>query len=452
VSVHFVGVGGIGMSALARILRARGQSVSGSDVKETALIEELRAEGVAVAIGHDAANIDGARTVVVSSAIERRNPEYAAAMRLGIPILHRGELLAQLLGGRRSIAVCGTHGKTTTTAMVHAVLRLCGTDAGLVLGGIDGLTRTNAHDGSSAWFVTEADESDGSFALLEPEIAIVTNIENDHLTSDDELPQLVRAFGEFLAKLPEEGAAVVGIDNDLAASLLEHDLRPTVMTFGISAPADVRAANVRFEGLRSSFDVLWNDVVVGAVELSVPGVVNVQNALAAIATARHLKIPFPQVAQALRAFRGVRRRFDILAWTPRLVVVDDYAHHPTAVRATIAAAHQYHGGPILAAFQPHRYTRTAFLARHFADALQGADRVYLTPIYAASEPAIPQVSERSIGEPLAALGSDVRYVRDLADLEERLLDEAPPGSLALMLGAGDITDVAARLARRVTAR
>jgi UDP-N-acetylmuramate--alanine ligase len=449
VSVHFVGVGGIGMSALARILRARGESVSGSDVKETALIEELRAEGVAVAIGHDAANIDGAQTVVVSSAIGRRNPEYAAAMRLGIPILHRGELLAQLLAGRRGIAVCGTHGKTTTTAMTHAVLRLCGIDASLVLGGIDVISGTNAHDGSSQWFVTEADESDGSFALLEPEIAIVTNIENDHLTSDDELPQLVRAFGEFLGKLPERGAAVVGVDNELSASLLEHDLRPEVTTFGTGARADVRAAKLRFEGLGSSFDVLWDDDTVGTIELRVPGAVNVQNALAAIATARHLKIPFSEMAKALRAFRGVRRRFDILAWTPRLIVVDDYAHHPTAVRATIAAARQYHGGPILAAFQPHRYTRTAFLARHFADALRGADRVYLTPIYAASEPAIPQVSERSIGEPLAAAGADVRYVPDVADLEELLLGEAPPGALVLMLGAGNITDVAARLAQRV---
>jgi UDP-N-acetylmuramate--alanine ligase len=449
-SVHFVGIGGIGMSALARILHARGQRVSGSDVKETALTEELRAQGIDVAIGHDAANIDGARTVVVSSAIERRNPEYAAALRLGIPILHRGELLAQLLAGRRGIAVCGTHGKTTTTAMTHAVLRLSGIDASLVLGGIDGLTRTNAHDGNSPWFVTEADESDGSFALLEPEIAIVTNIENDHLTSDDELPQLVRAFGEFLAKLPENGAAVVGVDNELSASLLEHDLRPVVATFGTNSRANVRAANVRFEHLGSIFDVFWDDVAVGSVELRVPGAVNVQNALAAIATARHLGIPFSSVAEALAAFRGVRRRFDILASTPRLIVVDDYAHHPTAVRATISAARQYHGGPIVAAFQPHRYTRTAFLARHFADALRGADRVYLTPIYAASEPAIPQVSERSIGEPLRAAGSDVRYVTTVDDLEERLLDEVPTGALVLMLGAGNITDVAARLARRLT--
>jgi UDP-N-acetylmuramate--alanine ligase len=450
-SVHFIGVGGIGMSALARILHARGQPVSGSDLKDSALIEALRGQGIDVTIGHDAANLDGARTVVVSSAIGRRNPEYAAAVRLGIPILHRGELLAQLLTGRRGIAVCGTHGKTTTTAMTHAVLRLSGIDAGLVLGGIDGLSATNAHDGTSEWFVTEADESDGSFALLEPEIAIVTNIENDHLTSDDELPQLVRAFGEFLAKLPEDGAAIVGVDNELSASLLEHDLHPAVTTFGTSARADVRAANVRFEGFGSSFEVLWGNDAAGTVELRVPGTVNVENALAAIATARHLEIPFPSVVEALAAFRGVRRRFDILASTTRMTVVDDYAHHPTAVRATISAARNYHDGPIVAAFQPHRYTRTAFLARHFAEALLGADQIYLTPIYAASEPAIPQVSERSIGEPLRAAGADVRYVAEVDDLDDRLFNETPDGSLVLMLGAGNITEVAARLAQRILA-
>jgi UDP-N-acetylmuramate--alanine ligase len=437
------------MSAIARILHARGDAVSGSDVKETPLIESLRHEGVDVTIGHSAENVRSARTVVVSSAIERRNPEYAAAQRLGIPVLHRGELLAQLLQERRGIAVCGTHGKTTTTAMVHAVLRLSGVDASLALGGIDGLLGTNAHDGSSPWFVTEADESDGSFALLDPEIAIVTNIENDHLTSDEELPQLVRAFGEFLAKLPDGGAAIVGADNALSASLLDHELRAKTISFGIGARADVCAANLRFDGLTSAFDVIAGNVCLGSVELRVPGEINVLNALAAVAVGRHLEVPFARIAEGLRAFRGVRRRFDILASVSRMIVVDDYAHHPTAVRATIRAARQYHRGPVYVAFQPHRYTRTAFLAADFADALRGADRVYLAPVYAASEPAMPGVSERSIGEPLAQTGTEVRYVAGVAELEDRLVDEAPQGCLVLMLGAGNITDVAARLAARV---
>ena len=444
---HFVGIGGIGMSAIARILLARGQCVSGSDVKETALIARLREEGAEVTIGHDAANIERAHTVIVSSAIDRHNPEYLAAQRRNIPLLHRGEMLAELLRNRSGIAICGTHGKTTTTAMIAAVLRAGNVDASLVLGGIDGSLGTNACDGRSPWFVTEADESDGSFALLDPKIAIVTNIENDHLQSDDELPQLVRAFEEFLRKLPEEGCAIVGVDDPLAASLVERERRTRTVTFGFGPRADVRAGNVRAQGLGVSFDAIVDDVCLGTVELNVPGAINVQNALAAIAAAREVEVPFARIAEGLSLFRGVRRRFDILVRTDRMVLVDDYAHHPTAVRATIAAARQYHGGPVIVAFQPHRYSRTAYLARDFADALKGADRVYLAPVYAASEPAIPGVSERSIGEPLAALGTHVTYVTRVDELEERLFEEAPRGALVLMLGAGNITDVAANLAK-----
>ncbi|MGC1381200.1 MAG: UDP-N-acetylmuramate--L-alanine ligase [Candidatus Baltobacteraceae bacterium] len=446
---HFVGVGGIGMSAIARILLARREAVSGSDLDVTPLVEQLRSEGVRVTIGHEARNVSGAHTVIVSSAIDRRNPEYLAAQRNGIPLLHRGEMLARLLEGRRGIAICGTHGKTTTTAMTHAVLRAGGIDAGLVLGGIDCALETNAYDGSSPWFVTEADESDGSFALLEPALAVVTNIENDHLTSDDELPQLVRAFGEFLGKLPDDGVALIGVDNQLSASLTAHELRARVVTFGLDPGARVRAEDLRFEGFGSSFDVVAGDRRLGRVKLGVPGAMNVQNALAAIAVADELGVAFARIAAALHEFRGVRRRFDVLARGDRLTVVDDYAHHPTAVRATIAAARHYHRGQIVVAFQPHRYSRTAFLAREFADALRGADCIYLAPVYAASEPAIPGVSERSIGDALVAAGASVRYVDRVEELEERIFVEAPAGAMVLMLGAGNITEVAARLAARL---
>jgi UDP-N-acetylmuramate--alanine ligase len=448
VNYHLVGIGGIGMSAIARILLARNAEVSGSDMAETGLVQQLREEGVRVAVGHRAENVNGAQMVVVSSAIDRRNPEYAAAVRSGIPVLRRGEMLARLLEGRRGIAVCGTHGKTTTTAMVHGVLRAGGIDAGLVLGGIDLTLQSNAHEGAAPWFVIEADESDGSFALLEPAMAIVTNIENDHLTSDDELPALARAFGEFLGKLPDDGYALIGIDNPLSASLTSHELAATIETFGLDARASLRAENVEYAGLGSAFDVYRCDRNLGRIELCVPGAINVVNALGAIGIAGRLGCAFSSIAAALRSFRGVRRRFDVLAAGDRATVVDDYAHHPTAVRATIAAARGYHPGPLVVAFQPHRYTRTAFLAREFADALRGADRVYLAPVYAASEPAIPGVSERSIGEPLSALGTDLRYVERVEDLEQRLFDESPPGAMLLMLGAGDITDVAARLASR----
>ncbi len=449
-SYHFVGVGGIGMSAIARILRARGESVSGSDVSVSPLVEELRREGVRITIGHHARNVGDADTVVVSSAIDRPNPESLAAARRGIPVLRRGEMLARLLAGRRGIAVCGTHGKTTTTAMTHAVLRHGGIDASLVLGGIDSSLGSNAYNGESPWFVTEADESDGSFALLEPSLAIVTNIENDHLTSDDELPGLARAFAEFLAKLPQDGLAIIGVDNPLSASLTSHELRTPVVTFGLDSSAGLRAANLRFVKRGSKFDVMAGDRTMGCVELRVPGVMNVENALAAIAVGLELELPFSTIAAALRTFQGVRRRFDVLVSNQRATIVDDYAHHPTAVRATIAAAREYHGGKLVVAFQPHRYTRTAFLAREFAAALRGADRIYLAPVYAASEPPIPGVSERSIGVLLAATGADVNYVACVEDLEDRLLEEVPAGAMVLMLGAGNITDVASRLARRLS--
>jgi len=446
---HFVGIGGIGMSAIARILLARGESVSGSDVKETDLIARLRDEGARVGVPHDAANVEGAATLVVSSAIDRQNPELVAARRSGIPVLHRGELLARLVREKRGVAICGTHGKTTTTAMIHAVLRDGGVDASLVLGGIDGAIGTNAHNGTSPWFVTEADESDGSFALLDPSVAVLTNIENDHLASDDDLPHLVNAFAEFLKKLPEDGLAVVGVDNALSASLATVRLRARTVTVGLVPNAEIHAANVRYPELGATFDAIAGNVCLGSVELTVPGAINVQNALAAIAIARELGVPFARIASGLRAFRGVRRRFDILARDPRMTVVDDYAHHPTAVRATIAAARGYHRGPIVVAFQPHRYSRTQHLAKDFADALRGADSVYLAPVYAASEAPIRGISERSVGEPLAAAGGRVGYVAAVEDLETRIYAEAPQGALVLMLGAGNITDVAARLAERV---
>jgi UDP-N-acetylmuramate--alanine ligase len=445
-SYHFVGIGGIGMSAIARILLARGERVFGSDIALSPLVEELRGEGARVTIGHHARNVRDADAVIVSSAIDRRNPEYAAAVQLGIPVLRRGEMLSRLLRERRGIAVCGTHGKTTTTAMTHAVLRRGGIDASLVLGGIDVELGSNAYDGASPWFVTEADESDGSFALLEPAMAIVTNIENDHLTSDDELPGLARAFAEFLAKLPEDGLAVIGADNPLSASLESHDLRARIVTFGLDSNAWLRPANLSFADFGSRFDVVAGGRTAGNIQLRVPGRINVENALAAIAIGAELGVPFEAIADALRAFRGVRRRFDVLISNERATIVDDYAHHPTAVRATIAAARRYHQGELVVAFQPHRYTRTAFLAREFADSLRGADRVYLAPVYAAMEPAIPGVSERSIGEPLAAFGASVSYAGSLEELESRLLDEMPAGAMVLMLGAGDITEVASRLA------
>ena len=445
-TLHFIGIGGIGMSAIARVLLARGELVTGSDQNDSPLLAQLRELGAVVTVGHEAKNVNGAREVIVSSAIDTENPEYRRAEERGIPIVRRGEMLRRIMEGRKGIAVCGTHGKTTSTAMTATVLRGCAVDASLVLGGIDVNTGTNGHEGTAPWFLTEADESDGSFSLLEPAIAVVTNIENDHLSSDAELPKLIAAFDAFLARLPEDGTAIVGVDNPQSRSIAGSARRAKTVTFGIAQDADVRAVNARFAGLGSSFDVIAGGVCLGSVQLNVPGAINVENALAAIAVARALDLPFVKIAAALAQFRGVRRRFEILAKTPRMVVVDDYAHHPTAVRATITAARQYHRGPVVVAFQPHRYTRTQYLGAAFAQALHGADTVYLAPVYAASEPPIDGVSERTIGEPLAASGTPVRYVKYVHDLRTVLQKDVPEGALVLMLGAGNITKVAKDLA------
>lgn len=450
--IHFIGIGGIGMSALARLLQASGETVRGSDVAESVLIGRLREEGIDVRIGHETQNVAEADRVVFGSAIDRNNPEYLEARRLRIPLVHRGELLAEMLHGARGIAISGTHGKTTTTAMVHAVLRAAGIDASLVLGGIDVALESNAHLGKDAWFVTEADESDGSFVLLRPEIAVVTNIENDHLSSNDELPRLIDAFAEFVAHVPERGLIAVGSDDERIASMLQRGYRAGIVRFGIENAADLRAANIQFSGLNASFDVIVGGVCIGVADLRAPGLMNVRNALAAIAVGRHLQIPFTRIARALAEFRGVRRRFDVLEAGTQMTIVDDYAHHPTAIRETISTARAYHHGPLIVAFQPHRYSRTAFLARDFAEALSAADRVYLAPVYAASERPLPGIDSDSIAQPLRAMGAQVQCVASVDALEPALLADVPRGSLVLMLGAGDITDVAARLAQRVRAR
>lgn len=450
-TLHFVGIGGIGMSAIARILLERGERVTGSDAIDSPLLKELRAAGATISIGHDARNVNGATTVVVSSAIDRENPEYRCAVDRGIPIVGRGQMLARIMEGRRGIAICGTHGKTTTTAMTAAVLRGANLDASLVLGGIDGALGTNAHDGTAPWFLTEADESDGSFSLLDPAVAVVTNIENDHLTSDAEIPQLVAAFEKFLAKVPPDGAAIVGVDNPLTRSLASGARRARTIAFGIAADASVHASNIHFKKEQSTFELFADGARLGTVELHVPGAMNVENALAAAAVGWALNIPFASMAESLSGFRGVRRRFDVLASSARMIVVDDYAHHPTAVRETIAAARRYHHGPVVVAFQPHRFTRTAYLAAAFAEALADADRVYLAPIYGAGETPIDGVTERLIGEPLQAAGVPISYVKYVHDLREVLQREAPANALVLMLGAGNITKVAAELARDVSA-
>jgi len=431
------------MSAIARLLLARGARVSGSDVQRTALIDELVCEGATVAIGHRAANVGDPDVVVVSSAIARDNPEFVEAIERHIDIVTRGAMLAELTGTKKTIAIAGTHGKTTTTAMTAMILEAAGLDPTSAIGGVRVDCGTNARAGSGAWFVTESDESDGSFLHLQPTIAVVTNIENDHLSSDDELPALLEQFATFVNRVPPDGRAIVGCDNR-ASAFVAKNASVAKSTFAVHADADYVAAEISYEGLGSRFMLVEHGVPLGELRLCVPGEINVQNALGAIGVARTLKIDVPTIARALAAFAGVRRRFEIVGQRNGVIVIDDYAHHPTAIAQTIAAARGYTDAPIVVAFQPHRYSRTRYLAADFARALGSADRVILAPIYAASEAAIPGVSERSIGDLMNGT-TPVYYARDVDALLDIVPEVAGERALVLMLGAGSISGVAHRL-------
>ena len=334
--------------------------------------------------------------------------------------------------------------------MTALLLEVAGLDPTSAVGGLRVDTGTNAHAGSGAWFVTESDESDGSFLHLQPTIAVVTNIENDHLSSDEELPQLLVQFATFVNHVPPDGRAIVGVDSRASAFVAKNTSVPK-LTFATRTDADLVARDIRYLGLGSRFTLVEHDAVLGEVELRVPGEINVLNALAAIGVARTLKIYFPTIARGLAAFRGVRRRFEIAGQRNGLIVIDDYAHHPTAIAQTIAAARGYTNARIVAAFQPHRYTRTRYLAADFARALGDADAVILAPVYAASEEPIPGVSERSIGDLLTANGAEVHYVADVAALFEVVPQVAGETALVLMLGAGSISEVTLRLGSALAA-
>ncbi|HEV3157542.1 MAG TPA: UDP-N-acetylmuramate--L-alanine ligase, partial [Candidatus Baltobacteraceae bacterium] len=435
--VHFIGISGIGMSALARILLLRGYRVSGSSDHSGALVDQLIGEGARVAIGHVGANLGEAATVVVSSAIAQTNPELLEARARGLEIVRRGDFLAQLFNEKRGIAVAGTNGKTTTTAMIATVLEAAGLDPTITLGGERCDTGQNARIGNGAWFLTESDESDGSFLALRPCIAVVTNIENDHVSSDDELLGMITAFERFLASVPADGLALVGIDEPHAAALAGSKRAARTLSFGFSDGADVRASDIAHADFGTTFRVTVAGEVLGDFRLPVPGAINVLDSLPAIAIAHELKVPVAVTARALAAFGGVRRRFEWIAREPRMWVVDDYAHHPTAVIQTISAARANFSGPIVVAFQPHRYSRSQYLGSAFAAALSAADRVVLTDIYAASESPIPGIDTHSaIGEPLLVLGCRAEYVSSVDDLPDYLVSNVPEGALVLMLGAG----------------
>lgn len=429
------------MSGLAQILLSRGVAVSGSDLAESAVTHRLRALGARIYIGHRAAHVEqeSPDQVIVSSAVPPVNPEVVAARERGIPIVSRGELLAQLVNSRFGIAVAGTHGKTTTTAMIALVLERAGLDPTVAVGGELKELGGNAKLGQGPYFVAEADESDRSFLHLRPRIAVVTNIEADHLENYGSTEGIVQAFRAFVGQVPEDGLVVLGADDPNAASLPPLPCR--WVSYGLKGPADYTAVDVRLAGLGSRALVLERGHVLGELELGVPGVHNIANALAAIAVGRHLGLAFSVVADALAGFRGAKRRFELLGEARDILVVDDYAHHPTEVRATLAAARQL-GRRVVAVFQPHRYTRTQFLGQELAESFGDADRVVLTDIYAAQERPIPGVTiDRVYQAARAAAGEKVSLVRDKEAIPGFLLGITRPGDLVITLGAGDVRRV-----------
>ncbi len=450
--IHFVGIGGIGMSGLAELLRAQGYTVTGSDLAEGATIERLRTLGVEVAIGHDARHVAGAHVVVVSSAVRATNPELAEAARRGIPVIPRAEMLAEVMRLKDGIAVAGTHGKTTTTSLLAHVLQAAGLDPTIVVGGrVIGAgagaesERTGARLGGGPFLVAEADESDGSFLHLAPVIAVVTNVEAEHLDHHGSLSALEDAFAAFLERLPFWGAAVLCLDDPGVQRLLARVSRRRI-TYGLGAQADWVASEVRADGAGMAFAVRRRGETLGSVALPLPGRHNVANALAALAVAGEVDVPFPVAAEALAGFGGVERRFETKGVARGVRVVDDYGHHPSEVRATLAAARGVHAGRIVVVFQPHRYSRTRDLFDAFTTAFHDADRVVLTEIYAAGEPKLPGVEAAALADAIRARGHrDVRFLADIERIPAELAPELREGDLVLTLGAGSVSRVGPKL-------
>ncbi|MBV8365899.1 MAG: UDP-N-acetylmuramate--L-alanine ligase [Candidatus Eremiobacteraeota bacterium] len=458
--VHFVGIGGVGMSAIARVLIAMGITVSGSDLAKNNTIEKLRALGAKVFLGHASANIKGADAVIISSAIPLDNPEVIAAQRARVPVLQRAEMLAQIMADKRAVAVSGTHGKTTTTSMISLVLDAGGFESTVLIGGEVNDLGANARLGSGDVVVAEADESDASFLRLTPTCAVVTNIENDHLGYYRDLEHLIDTFSLFINRVPPNGCIVASADCPAVNELIRRFNQspkllgdPKVITAGFDAAATVRAEDMQLADFGSAFAVSHRGAPLGSVRLRVPGRINVHNALCALAVGLEFGVPFERIADALGRFRGVARRFQILYDRPDMKIVDDYAHHPTAVQETIAAARAYWPGHIVAAFQPHRYSRTAYLFRDFAHALLGADEILVTDIYPAGEVALPGVRAEAIVECVRDLDAakNVTYLPKGADVLAYLQRTLGPGDLALTLGAGDIGGVAHELAATLSA-
>lgn len=437
--IHFVGVGGAGMSAIAKILLEKGYEVSGSDLNDSEVVQRLAAQGAQIRRGHDARHAADADAIVVSTAIASENPEICEARRRNIAVFHRSDIVAALLSPARGIAVAGAHGKTTTSSMLGVTLTHAGLDPTVIVGGEVDYLGGNARLGGGSYLVAEADESDGSFLKLRPEIAVVTNIENDHMDHYGTMENILQAFETFLYNLPEDGGmAVLCFDNAHIRRIAETLQRP-YLSYGLSQEAEFWADNVQADGADTIFDVYRKQQLLGTVRLHVPGRHNVLNALAVCAVGVHIGLIVEQVAAGLSVFYGAKRRFQTKGKVSGVWVVDDYAHHPTEIATTLAAAKQTKPERLICAFQPHRYSRTQLLRKEFGACFGAADVLVLTDIYSAGEAPIPGICGETIkAEVEAQTGRSAVYIASRGEVAPYLAGIVRPGDLVMTMGAGDI--------------
>ncbi len=451
-TVHFVGIGGIGMSGIAEVLLNLGYGITGSDLGQTDITQRLAALGALIFKGHDESHLGDADVVVTSTAVKSDNPEVLAAHRHNIPVIPRAEMLAELLKMKFSIAVSGSHGKTTTTSMISTVLGQGGLDPTMVIGGKLASIGGNAKMGGGEIIVAEADESDGSFLKLGPCIAVITNIDREHLDHYRDIDEIKSAFLQFANIVPFYGSTVLCLDNLHVREILPEIKRKTI-TYGLEPPADYRAADINLRGAWTSFSVLYREELMGTVVLNVPGLFNVYNALATIAVAREIDMDFPAITAGLKTFTGVQRRLEVKGTGGGVTVVDDYGHHPTEIRETLAAARTVWPGRLLVVFQPHRYTRTRALFEEFTGAFSDADLLVITDIYAASEAPIPGVNSENLAAAIRERGEkEVLYIADFEAITERLLMLSRAGDVIITQGAGSVWKIGEEYLQKAAAK
>ncbi len=455
--IHFIGIGGIGMSGIAEVLMTHGYHVQGSDLKASPITERLESLGAEVFIGQHSNNIGPAAVVVVSTAIRPDNPEFLEARRLGLPVVRRAEMLAELMRLRSNIAVAGTHGKTTTTTMVAALLDEGGLDPTVINGGVIHAYGSNARAGAGEWMVVEADESDGSFNRLPATMAIVTNIDPEHMEHWGDFDALRKGFYDFVSGIPFYGLAICCTDHPEVQALVAKLTDRRVVTFGFNAQADIRAINLRYEKGVALFDIALQDErrLIKGCALPMPGDHNVSNALAAVAVARHLGMNGAEIRSALAKFGGVNRRFTRVGEVGGVTIIDDYGHHPVEIAAVLKAARQALGGQgrVIAVHQPHRFTRLSSLFEEFCTCFNEADIVGIAPVYGAGEDPIPGASRDDLLAGLAAHGHrSVHAVSTEDELEALVREHAAPGDMVVCLGAGTISGWAHGLLPRLQAK